>query len=48
MLKKFVLKYGHVVTAFSFFVTSYGVNRICKTFLHDPEIPENAKKLRKF
>lgn len=48
MLKKFVLKYGHLVTTFAFFVTTYGVGRICRTFFHDPKVPESAKKLRKF
>lgn len=48
MLQKFILKYGHLVTTFAFFVTSYGVNRMCFTFLHDPKMLENVKELRKF
>lgn len=48
VLKNFVLKHGATLSAFAIFVTTMNVNRTCYSILHQPEVPKNAKKLRKF
>lgn len=48
MFNKLFSKYGHVITSFAFLVVSYSANRFCFSILHDPKMPENAKKFRKF
>ncbi len=47
MLKKLFFKYGHVIRSFAFLFATISVNN-CPMFLHDPKIPESAKKFRKF
>ncbi len=47
MVKKLFIKYGHLVTSFAFLFTAISVNQ-CVLFLHDPKIPESARKFRKF
>ena len=47
-MKKLLLKYGNLLTAFAFIMASYGANRNCVYILHQPKLPESAKKLRKF
>lgn len=41
-------KAGAVVALFALLVTSLSVNSPCMLIAHQPEIPESAKKLRKF
>lgn len=47
-MKKFVMKYGHILSAFALVITTVAANRHCGFILHEPELPASAKKLRKF
>lgn len=47
MLKKLFLKHGRIITSFALLFTAISVNN-CPMFLHDPKVPETAKKFRKF
>ncbi len=48
MVKKIICRYGHLITAFAFMFVSISVNRVCAGILHDPKMPEDSKKFRKF
>lgn len=48
MVKKIIYRYGHIIAAFAFAFVSINANRHCVGFLHDPKMPESAKKFRKF
>ncbi|MFI3201438.1 MAG: cyclic lactone autoinducer peptide [Eubacteriales bacterium] len=47
-MKNFIFKYGHILSAFALVVTTFASNRNCTYWLYDMELPESAKKLRKF
>ncbi len=47
-MKKFIYRYGHIISAFALFVTVSAANRACVLIAHEPELPEAAQKLRKF
>ena len=47
-LKNFALKFGGVFAALSIVVTSSIANSACAWFVHQEEMPPEAKKLRKF
>lgn len=47
-MKKIVIKYGHILSAFALVITTMASSRTCASILHEPKLPESAKKLRKF
>ena len=47
-LKGLGLKFGMILASLALMVTSLNVNTTCMLIAHQPELPENAKKLRKF
>ncbi|SHH69098.1 cyclic lactone autoinducer peptide [Clostridium collagenovorans DSM 3089] len=47
-MKKFVQKYGTVLTALALMVTAHSASTCCYYVLHQPELPKGAKALRKF
>lgn len=47
-MKNFFRKYGSWMAALALVVTSMNANSACIFLMHQPEIPESAKKLRKF
>ena len=47
-MKNFLKKYGSWMAALALVVTSMNANSACIFLMHQPEIPESAKKLRKF
>lgn len=47
-MRKIVMKYAGIFAAFALAVTTLSVNSTCLVTLHQPKLPESAKKLRKF
>lgn len=50
-MKKFnslLLKFGTIAASLAMFVTYSNVNSTCILFVHQPELPEGAKDLRRF
>lgn len=47
-MKKFIMKFGGMFAALAMVVTSLTVNSACACIMHQEELPEEAKKLRKF
>ncbi len=47
-MKGFLMKYSHILSAFALIVTTFACNRSCSLILHEPNLPDSAKKLRKF
>lgn len=47
-MKKFLIKHGHILSAFALIVTTCAANRSCMMIFHQPKLPDTAKKLRKF
>lgn len=47
-LFKLSIGFGKVLAALAIFVTAANVNSACIFITHQPELPQNAKKLRKF
>lgn len=47
-MKRFLLKHGHLLALFALSVTTYAANRSCALFFFQSELPDEAKKLRKF
>lgn len=47
-MKGFMLKYGNIVASIALLITTLTVNSTCIWASYQPELPENAKKLRKF
>ncbi len=47
-MKKFILKYGHVISAVALYVTATSASTMCSIFFYDRKLPDSAKKLRKF
>ena len=47
-MKKFIVKYGHILSAFALVVTTFASNRTCNYILYERKLPESAKRLRKF
>ena len=41
-------KYGSIIAAAALFITTLAMNSTCAFTLYQEEIPEEAKKLRKF
>lgn len=47
-IKNMILKCGTTVAGLALLITSMNVNSTCMLFAHQPKLPSNAKKLRKF
>lgn len=47
-LKKFLTKFSGVIASLALFITALNVNATCAFIIHQPKLPEGAKKLRKF
>lgn len=47
-LGKLVMKFGGVFAALAVGVATMSANTACLWFAHQPELPEDVKKLRKF
>lgn len=47
-MKKLTEKSSSVIANVALKVTSMNVNSACMCFVHQPKLPETAKKLRKF
>lgn len=47
-MKKFILKYSEIIAALALVVTTLTANSTCVYCIHQPEMPKNSKKLRKF
>ena len=47
-MRKFIMKYGKIITGIALFVTTLSVNVACPFLGYQPELPEKAKDLRKF
>lgn len=47
-MKQFVLKMSSCLAAVALMVTSMNVNATCALWIHQPKLPEGAKKFRKF
>lgn len=47
-MKKFFIKFGSAIACFALFITALNVNTNCIAFIHQPELPKDAKKLRRF
>jgi cyclic lactone autoinducer peptide len=47
-MKNILVKSGKSIANMALKVTEHNVNSTCLFFLHQPKLPEKAKKLRKF
>ncbi len=47
-MKNFLCKYGHVISSFAFMVTVLSAQKNCGFMLHQPEMPDSARRFRKF
>ena len=47
-MKKFFEKYGSIVAALALVVTTLTANSTCVCYMYQDELPENARKLRRF
>lgn len=47
-MKRFIVKYGYILSAFALIVTTFASNRSCGFILYERKLPESAKRLRKF
>ena len=46
--KAMIYKFAGTVASFAFLVTMLNINTTCMFTSHQPEMPKNAKSLRKF
>ena len=47
-MKKLLMKCGPVLASFALFATTFVANSNCFIYAYQPELPEGAKKLRKY
>lgn len=47
-MRRFANKVGTLMAALALVITTVSVNSACIFYMHQPEVPEEAKKLRKF
>lgn len=47
-MKGFIKKYSGLLAALALVITTFTVNSTCIFTMHQDEVPETAKKLRKF
>ncbi|MDF2474336.1 MAG: hypothetical protein K0R21_2118 [Anaerocolumna sp.] len=46
--KDFINKFGGMIASLALLVTALNVNTTCAWIVHQPKLPEGARKLRKF
>lgn len=46
--KNWLFALGSVMSSFALMITAFNVNTTCAFIAHQPELPADAKKLRKF
>lgn len=47
-MSKVWIKFGSMFAALAMVVTTFTMNSTCAFLMHQPKLPESAKKLRKF
>lgn len=47
-MKQLLIKIGTSLASLALMVTALNVNTTCMLFVHQPKLPDNAGKLRKF
>lgn len=47
-MKKLIYKFGTTLACLALCITALNVNTTCMLFVHQPKLPIDAKKLRKF
>ena len=47
-MKSLIYKFGTALACLALCITSLNVNTTCMLFVHQPKLPNNAKKLRIF
>ena len=47
-MKSLIYKFGTALACLALCITSLNVNKTCMLFVHQPKLPDGAKKLRKF
>lgn len=47
-MKKFVMKFGTAIASLALMIATVNVNATCCFHAHQSEVPEAAKKLRRF
>ncbi|WP_373370306.1 cyclic lactone autoinducer peptide [Irregularibacter muris] len=47
-MKKLILKCSGILASFALMVTTLNMNMACIFLVHQPKLPQEAKKLRKF
>ncbi|WZL82447.1 cyclic lactone autoinducer peptide [Vallitaleaceae bacterium 9-2] len=47
-MKRIVLKSSAVLASLALMFTAFNVNTACMLFVHQPKLPDNAKRLRSF
>ncbi|MCL2816298.1 MAG: cyclic lactone autoinducer peptide [Oscillospiraceae bacterium] len=48
MKSKILSKISGMIACLALMATVLNVNAVCQFFFHQPELPQNAKKLRRF
>lgn len=48
VLNVMAIKYAKILASLALLVTTANVNATCSLIAHQPKLPEDAKKLRKF
>lgn len=46
-MKKFIYKISRLLAVVAIMATAFNVNSACLVIMHQPDLPENAKKLRR-
>jgi cyclic lactone autoinducer peptide len=47
-IKKFIMRYGSFIASLAILVTKMNVSSNCFFYVHQPKLPEGAKRLRNF
>lgn len=47
-MEKFMMKFGTTLAGLALMITSLNVNTTCLFVAHQPELPKDSNKLRKF
>ncbi len=47
-MQKLIVKLGTMMASLALFITTANANSTCVIVIHQPKLPDSAKKLRKF
>ncbi|MGF7060658.1 cyclic lactone autoinducer peptide [Brassicibacter mesophilus] len=47
-MNRMIFKFGSTLASLALLVTALNVNTTCMMFVHQPKLPDSAKKLRQF